>query len=181
MDKQYLTANDYLTDTWRLADQIRRAPWQPTFILALWRGGAPVGVAVHEFLKVTGWSCRHLAIKCSSYTGIGTSDTKVTFDCAEEAIAAIHKGERVLVVDDVFDTGRTSAAVRERLLQLGAEPRIACVYWKPQANCTQQQPDYFVRQVDSWLVFPHELEGLTPTELRTKNPQLANLLTPWLT
>ena len=55
--------------------------------------------------------------------------------------------------------------------------RMACVYWKPQKNITTLKPDYFVRDVGlDWIVFPHEIEGLTKEEIRTKDPLLADLL-----
>ncbi|MBQ4417236.1 MAG: alcohol dehydrogenase catalytic domain-containing protein, partial [Butyrivibrio sp.] len=41
-------------------------------------------------------------------------------------------GDKVLVVDDVFDTGKTAAAVKQRIESTGAEMRMACVYWKPE-------------------------------------------------
>ena len=54
---------------------------------------------------------------------------------------------------------------------------MACVYWKPEKNVTSLQPDYFTRDVGrEWIVFPHEIEGLTPDEIRTKDPLLAELL-----
>jgi hypothetical protein len=58
-----------------------------------------------------------------------------------------------------------------------AEHRFACVYWKPAKNRTSLKPDYFVRDVGGdWLVFPHEMEGLSPDELGEKDPVLAELV-----
>lgn len=176
MNKKYISANEYLRDVWQLAALIRRSNWRPDLILALWRGGAPVGVAVHEFLKSTGWPCRHLCIKCFSYTGIGTSNDEVKFECANEVLATIKPDEKVLVIDDVFDSGRTAAACLQRLTALNAKARTACVYWKPNKNTTTIKPDFYVAQVDDWLVFPHELDGLTDEELNQKDPELAKLV-----
>ena len=86
-------------------------------------------------------------------------------------------GTKVLVVDDVFDTGRTAAAVHERLAALGCDMRMACVYWKPEKNKTNLKPDYYVKNVgNDWIVFPHEIEGLTPAEREEKDPVLAALM-----
>ena len=176
-DRHYLSADDYLRDVWRLAAAVRKSGWRPDVLVALWRGGAPVGVAVHEFLKVAGWNVRHVPVKCASYTGIGENAGAVSFTCAESVFDALRPGEKVLVVDDVFDTGKTAAAVRKRLDAVGVEMRMACVYWKPQKNQTALTPDYFVRDVGlDWLVFPHEIEGLSPDEIRAKDPLLAELL-----
>ena len=83
----------------------------------------------------------------------------------------------MLVIDDVFDTGKTAAAVRRKMEAIGVEMRLACVYWKPQKNTTNLKPDYFVKDVGSeWIVFPHEIDGLTPAEIAEKDPALASLL-----
>ena len=176
-DKRYLSANEYLADVWRLAASVRGSGWRPDILIALWRGGAPVGVAVHEFLRVSGWPVRHLPLKCASYAGIGESTGEVSFTCGEVVFGMLRAGDRVLVVDDVFDTGRTAAAVKARVEATGAEMRMACVYWKPEKNVTALRPDYFVCDVGlDWLVFPHEIEGLSPAELEAKDPALARLL-----
>ena len=176
-EKHYLSANDYLEDVWRMAAAIRKSGWKPDFIVGLWRGGAPVAVAVHEFLKVTGWSVQHVPLKCASYTGIGENAGEVVFTHGDLVFGMFRRGDRVLVIDDVFDTGKTAAAVRAKMDAVGAEMRLGCVYWKPGKNRTDLRPDYFVRDVGlDWLVFPHEIEGLSPDELEKKDPRLAALI-----
>ena len=176
-DKRYLSADDYLRDQWRLAALVRRGGWRPDWIVGLWRGGAPAAIAVHEFLKATGWDVRHVPLKCASYDGMGRNDGEVAFTLGDEVFGMFRPGERVLVVDDVFDTGKTAAAVAGRLAGAGAEMRLACVYFKPAANLTAMRPDYFAREAgDGWLVFPHEIEGLAAGEVREKSAFLAGLL-----
>ena len=176
-DKHYLSADEYLRDTWRLAAAVRKSGWKPDILIALWRGGAPVGVALHEFFKVSGWSVQHIPLKCASYTGIGANPGGVAFTHGEIVFGMLRKGDKVLVVDDVFDTGKTAAAVREKLDAVGAEMRMACVYWKPEKNVTTLKPDYFVKDVGlDWLVFPHEIEGLSRDEIMRKDPLLPTLL-----
>lgn len=174
--KYYLDARDYLRDMWRLARKVRDSGWRPDVLLALWRGGAEVGVAVHEYLKAQGISVRHMPIKCSSYTGIGESSTEVKFEHADSVLEHLTPGTKVLVVDDVFDTGRTAAAVHARLAGRGCDMRMACVYWKPEKNLTEYKPDFYVRSLDSWIVFPHEIEGLTPDEIYEKDETLYGLM-----
>lgn len=175
--KSYLSANEFLSDVWRLAAGIVGSGWRPDLLVALWRGGAPVGVGVHEFMKSVGWDVRHIAVKCSSYSGIGENCGDVSFECCEEVLGSIREGERVLVVDDVFDTGKTAAAVKRRLEAAGAQMRIATVYWKPGNNVTDLKPDYFVKSCsDGWIVFPHEIEGLSEEEIARKDPELAALI-----
>jgi hypothetical protein len=48
--------------------------------------------------------------------------------------------------------------------------RIATVYYKPARNRTALTPDYFVRSTDTWLVFPHEIQGLSREEILANKP-----------
>ena len=176
-DKHYLSADEYLRDTWRLAAEVRRSGWKPDILIALWRGGAPVGVAMHEYFKVAGWQLQHIPLKCASYTGIGENAGSVVFTHGDIIFGMLRKGDKVLVVDDVFDTGKTAAAVKAKMDEIGAEMKMACVYWKPQKNVTTMKPDFFVKDVGlDWIVFPHEIEGLTKEEIAVKDPVLAGLI-----
>jgi len=176
-DKHYLSADEYLRDSWRLAAAVRVSGWRPDILIALWRGGAAVGVSLHEYFKASGWNVQHIPLKCASYTAIGANAGEVVFTLGEEIFGMLRPGDRVLVVDDVFDTGKTARAVHERVAATGAEMRLACVYWKPGKNTTDMKPDYFVKDVgDDWIVFPHEIEGLTKEEIAAKDPLLASLL-----
>lgn len=174
--KIFVTANDYLRDSFRLARTILDSGWEPEDLIALWRGGAPVGVSVHEFLHYHGMRPRHRVLKCQSYTGIRTRSRDVHFENADEIFRSVVRGSRVLIIDDVLDTGNTARAVFERLAPCGAEVRLATVYWKPSQNQTAIKPDYYVRETDEWIVFPHELDGLTPDEVKSKDPALFDLL-----
>ncbi len=174
--KTYLSADELLRDSWRLAALVRESGWRPDCVVALWRGGSAPGVAVHEFLKATGWNVRHMPLKCGSYVAIGESSGVVGFSLLDETLATFRPGERALVVDDVFDSGRTIEAVAARMAAAGVEMRSACVYWKPSRNVTRMRPDYWAKELgDGWIVFPHEMEGLAPDELREKDPLLAEL------
>ena len=174
-EKYYLDAREYLRDMWRLGRMILDSDWRPDVLLALWRGGAEVGVAVHEFFKAHGLSPRHMPVKCFSYTGIGTSDDTVKFEYAQQVFDDIPRGSNVLVLDDVFDSGRTAAAMHGEADRRGWEMKVACVYWKPAKNITRFQPDFHVREIDGWIVFPHEMEGLTREEIAVKDSVLAEV------
>lgn len=180
--KLYLSADGYLLDAFRLARRILDSGWLPEALVALWRGGAPVGVAVHEFLLYHGVRARHHVLKCGSYTGIGSQAAEVAFENAEALFAAVRPGRRLLVVDDIFDSGLTMRTVRARLAAAGADVKTATVYWKtaagPAAGPAAGGPDFFVRRTDRWVVFPHEMEGLTPEEISLKDPALRALLKP---
>lgn len=177
IEKKYLSANSYLHDIWRLAAKVRSGGFRPDVLIALWRGGAPVGVAVHEFLKASGWDVRHAVIKCASYTGINENDSDVVFEYSQELLSSIKADEKVLVVDDVFDTGKTALAIKSLLESRSLEMRIASVYYKPLKNKTDISPDYFAREFsDEWIVFPHEICELSSEEIAIKDPVLFELL-----
>ena len=176
MNKIYLSADEYLRDTFRLARQVMDSGWTPDELIALWRGGAPVGVGIHEFLSYHGIRVGHHVLKCKSYTGIRVHSQEVVFESEEGVLSLLKPGERVLVVDDVFDSGNTMRAMLAKLAGRGLDVKLATVYWKPNANQTTLKPDYYVNLTDEWLVFPHEMEGLTPEEIRIKDPVLYGLL-----
>ena len=178
MNIEYIDPTVYLHDIWRLAAKVRQSGWKPDWLIGLWRGGAPVAVAMHEFFTVSGWrGLKHNSVKCFSYTGIGESESEVRFECADEVLFSIRPGEKVLVADDVFDTGRSAAAAKKKISALGAEVRIASVYLKAGQNLTDIEPDYYAAEKSGdWLCFPHETDGLSPEQIAAKDPFLAELL-----
>jgi len=81
----------------------------------------------------------------------------------------------------VFDSGRSIEATLRELTarcrhNTPREIRIATVYWKPRRNQTTMRPDYYVHETDEWLVFPHEICGLTEDEIRAHKPQASLIL-----
>jgi hypothetical protein len=75
----------------------------------------------------------------------------------------------------VFDTGRSiEAFLRELKARCRHNTpdtiRIATAYYKPSRNQTALKPDYFVHQTEEWLVFPHEICGLSEEEIRAQKP-----------
>jgi hypoxanthine phosphoribosyltransferase len=84
--------------------------------------------------------------------------------------------KRVLVVDDIFDSGDTVAAVKDAFSPFVSDLKFATLYYKPLRNKWPFGPDWWLRETDAWLVFPHELMGLTPEEVRRKDPEIYRTL-----
>jgi uncharacterized protein len=63
-------------------------------------------------------------------------------------------GKRVLVVDEVWDTGTTIAAVVERVELAGGRPTTAVLHYKPARSKVALVPDHFVVATDDWVVYP---------------------------
>ena len=168
----YLSADDLLADSFRLARLVFESGFKPTHIVGVWRGGAPIGIAVQEYLEYRGLDTDHIAIRTASYTGIGQqSEVKVFGE--GYLVDTLNAADRLLIVDDVFDSGRSIEALLKVLhtkcrRNFPAEAKIATVYFKPVRNRTGLKPDYFLHETDDWLVFPHELCGLTPEEIAAK-------------
>ena len=180
MDKTVLSAQDLLEDSIELGIKVLDSGFRPTMIIAIWRGGTPVGMALQEVLSYCGVESDHIAIRTSSYVGVDERGA-VAVHSLNYIIKKICHDDRVLIVDDVFDTGNTIAAVVEELTARarGNTPkdiRIAVPWFKPSRNETDLVPDYFLRETAEWLVFPHELDALTPDELREARPEIARIV-----
>jgi uncharacterized protein len=180
MDKTVLSAQELLEDSFRLGLRILESGFRPTMIIAIWRGGTPVGIAVQEILSYAGLEADHIAIRTSSYVGVDERGS-VAVHGLNYIIKKICYDDRVLIVDDVFDTGNTIKAVVEELSHRARDNtpediRIAVPWYKPSRNETDLVPDYYIRETAEWLVFPHELDALTPEELRQVRPEIAAII-----
>lgn len=170
IEKTFISATDLLADSFRLGEKVRADGFEPTHIVGVWRGGAPIGIAVQEYLEFKGHKADHIAIRTSSYTGIDEQSREVRVYGEGYLVDTLNADDRVLIVDDVFDSGRSIEALLQVLdrkcrRNLPADIRIATVYFKPTRNQTDLLPDYFIHECDEWLVFPHELCGLSEEDL----------------
>ncbi len=181
MDKIYISAQRLLEESFLLGARILESGFRPTMIMAIWRGGTPVGMAVQELLYYFGVDSDHIAIRTSSYRGIDQQDAVVKVLGLDYIVDKICHDDRLLIVDDVFDSGKSIAAVMEELKRktranMPEDVRIAVPWFKPARNRTNMTPDYWNHETDEWLVFPHEVLGLDADELQAKNPALRDLL-----
>ena len=180
MDKTVLSAQDLLEDSFRLGLDILESGFRPTMIIAIWRGGTPVGMAVQEILSYCGVESDHIAIRTSSYVGVDERGS-VAVHGLNYIVKKICHDDRLLIVDDVFDTGNTIVAVIEELKRRARDNtpediRVAVPWYKPTRNETDLEPDYFIRETAEWLVFPHELDALSAEELRATRPEIASIV-----
>lgn len=179
MNKEYLGAAEMLRDAFHLAARIHASGFEPDVLLVIWRGGTPIGIAIHEFLQYKGIRPYHAALKSESYTGIGESG-EPRIEHLDSVMRFIAPDSRVLLIDDIFDTGRTIAAVCAELRTRTPHVKVATLFYKESKNKTNMVPDYYLHKTDNWIVFPHELMDLTLEEVRTKDPYLHRLLTETL-
>jgi hypoxanthine phosphoribosyltransferase len=175
VEKLFISADSLLRDSMALALDIVRSGFRPSYLVGIWRGGAPIGIAVQEVLEYNGIECNHISIRTSSYTGIDQQARTVRVHAVDYLVSQLTYEDRLLLIDDVFDSGRSLEAVIDELTRrckrnLPDQIRIATVYYKPTRNRSRLKPDYFVRATDQWLVFPHELRGLTREEILAHKP-----------
>lgn len=180
-NKRYIDAQELLEDSWRLGAMVADSGFRPTFIVAIWRGGAPIGVAVQEMLKARGIQADHIAIRTASYQGIDGREDVVQVYSMNYLIKNVCSDDSLLIVDDVFDTGRSIEAVIDHLrkkarLNTPQDIRIAVPYFKPLRNLSGRIPDYFLHETELWLKFPHSLEGLSEEEIQKHRPGLSRIL-----
>ena len=105
MKKVYISAQQLLEDSFDLALKIYESGFRPDYIVGVWRGGAPVGIAVQELLHVLGVESDHIAIRTSSYSGIGERRKNVKVHGLTYLIKRLESEDSLLIVDDVHDTG----------------------------------------------------------------------------
>lgn len=179
VEKVFVSAEELLRDSFELALRIHESDFHPSFILGVWRGGTPVGIAVQEVLETLDCPTNHFAIRTASYGARTTS-----FDGKEElpqvkvyglqhVVDVIESDDSLLIIDDIFDSGRSvDAIIREVKSRCRkntpTEIKVATIYYKPKRNLTERTPDFYVHETDEWTVFPHELRGCTEEELRKR-------------
>ena len=179
MDKLFIQSEELLKDSFNLAWQVYESGYRPNYIIGVWRGGAPIGIAVQEFLDVLGLPSDHIAIRTSHYKGIDERDSQVQVYGLNYIIKQVESEDSLLIVDDVHDTG---ISIQKIILDLQnackkntPEIKVATPYFKPKKNKTDRKPDFYIHETEKWLVFPHELEGLSMDEIIEFKPELSDL------
>lgn len=151
IEREVLTWDGFGDATRELARKIVSDGFAPEIVVAIARGGLLPGGAIAYGLGVK--SCG--ALNVEFYTGIGTVlDTPVLLspDLDLPSLA----GRRVLLVDDVADSGRTLALAVDLLAAHAADVRSVCLYTKPGSIA---RPDYVWSETDRWIDFPWSARG----------------------
>ncbi|GLR70176.1 phosphoribosyltransferase [Agaribacter marinus] len=181
MNKHFIDSAALLRDSFLVADKAYKDGFRPDFIVGIWRGGAPIGIAVQEYFEYRNAPTDHIAVRTSSYYGINQQSKEIRVHGLHYLVENANAEDKLLIVDDVFDSGRSIQALVSQinvLMRLNApkEIRVATPWYKPQNNKTDITPDYYVHESSEWLVFPHELSGLTPEEIMNGKQELAPIL-----
>jgi hypoxanthine phosphoribosyltransferase len=129
------------------AEKIRRSGFKPDIIVGVTRGGWVPARVLSDLLEI------HVLVTVRVEFYLGVAET-LNEPVMTQGVSAVVAGKKVLVVDDVADTGKSLRLVREHIRQQGAaELRIATVYRKPFSIIA---PDYYEKETRRWVVFPWE-------------------------
>jgi len=186
MEKQYIEEEALLADSYRLAIQVYESGFRPQFIVGVWRGGSTVGIYVQECLQYLGVETDHIAIR-TSYRGMDEymqhleDDADIRVHGLQYIFETVNRDDSLLIVDDVFSTGRNIDAVIRRLQvkmkrNMPHDVRIATPFYRSTQNKTSREPDFFLHDTDKWLVFPYELTGLSDQEIRQNKAWILPIL-----
>lgn len=165
-NEQSAVAPERETLTWDLFGEASRdiardviaADFVPEVVVAIARGGLLPAGAIAYGLGVK--NCG--AINVEFYTGIGTVRDAPELLPPELDMTYLN-GRRVLLVDDVADSGRTLDLAVRLLVERGADVRSAVIYTKP---TTIIQPDFSWKDTDLWIDFPWSWQGSVVEEDR---------------
>ena len=180
MDKLFIQPAKLLEDSFKLAWQVYESGYRPNYIIGVWRGGAPIGIAVQEFLDILKVPSDHIAIRTSHYKGIGQTHDSIQVFGLNYIIKKVEAEDSVLIVDDVHDTGLSIQQIISDLKTAckrnTPEIKVATTFFKPSNNKTDSKPDFYINETDKWLIFPHKLEGLSFDEVSLNKPELGVLI-----
>ena len=125
--------------------KINKAHFNPDIIVAVSRGGLVPARILSDLLEVQNLA----SIRVEFYVGINKTREQPIIT---QSLSASVTAKKVLIVDDISDTGKSLKLVTEQILTQGAkEAQTATIYAKPASTFT---PDYFEKQTCSWVIFP---------------------------
>ncbi len=196
MRKDFLPYDQVRNNSLKLAYRIHNEGFVPDVIYVLLRGGAYVGNVLSEYFKTVRTTSRpvfYAAVVARSYTDIRKRE-RVMVDGWTYNPAHLRTGDKVLLVDDIFDSGRTINHLAEIIIDKGIpreDLKIAVHDYKVIAYQQEQlpiHPDYYCRKHvvespddDIWIHYmSHELVGLTNEEKEkyyySSDPELRKVL-----
>ena len=182
-----MTKPQYEVPTWNQvyrmllnqAEKICNGSFKPDVIVGVARGGLVPARILSDLLENSNLATVRVE---SSQTDRDERTKPVLIQALSVSVA----GKKVLVVDDVADTGRSLGMVQEHVLQHEAEKtRVVTLYYKPWSTV---KPYYYEKETERWIIFPWDVkenlrrivekhgEELTKKELAGLPKQLTNRL-----
>lgn len=130
-----------------LADKIRKNEFKPDIIVGVSRGGWPPARVLSDLLS----NPNVANVRAEFYVGVAQTRCEPALT---QPVSVPVEGKKILVVDEVADTGKSLKLVKDHIVEQGAsEVKIATVYYKP---WSVMKPDYYEKETRRWIVFPWE-------------------------
>jgi hypoxanthine phosphoribosyltransferase len=150
-EREVLTYEQFGTAVRELGQTIADDGYAPDAVLAVARGGLGLAMGLAYALDV-----KDLAmVNVELYTGVGTRLEEPVFLSPSSAVDSV-RGKRVLVVDDVSDSGLTLRGVLAWCADHVEEARSVVLFRKPPSVV---DPDYVWRPTELWIDFPWSWQG----------------------
>lgn len=120
-------------------------------VLAITRGGlVPAGMLAYRL------DLREILVAgVEFYTTGGATHEAPIFGHFPDA--ALLRGQRILIVDEVWETGETMAAVVERVHAAGGVPKTAVIHYKPGRSRVSLEPDFHAALAHGWVTYPYKV------------------------
>ncbi|MFF7360026.1 phosphoribosyltransferase family protein [Streptomyces sp. NPDC008125] len=149
-DRENLTYEGFGLAVRELSQAVADDGYEPDVVLSIARGGVFVAGGLAYALD-----CKNIhLVNVEFYTGVGTTlEMPVMLAPVPNVVDFTRK--KVLIADDVADTGKTLKLVRDFCLDHVAEVRSAVIYEKPQSLVTCE---YVWKRTDRWINFPWSVE-----------------------
>ena len=197
--KEFLPYDYVRNDAIKMAHRILEDGFVPDIIYTSLRGGAYMSNVISEYFKLTLKGRKpvlYAAVVARSYTDVHKSEA-IRIDGWTYSPDHLRAGDKILLVDDIYDTGRTLNYLVEVLLEKGVPREDIKVVVHDYKNFTYKEtlpikPDYWCRKFDitkpeedRWIHYmSHELVGLTREELEEnyfkQDPELRDAFKPIL-
>ena len=145
MPKIIYTWDDIDALTRQLAEQLRGQTIDA--VMAITRGGMIPGCLVSEMLDIR----NVMTAAVMFYTAVEKTMEEPRF--LQFPADPLLVGKRILIVDDVWDSGKTAMAVRHRVIEAGGLPIVAVIHYKPTASrYPNNRPDFYAFETDAWIM-----------------------------
>lgn len=164
------TWDEIYTKSIRLAGLIRKEATLPNCLIGVSRGGLVLARVLSDLLDIQ----RLYVIKCEYYSNMGETGRKPKIT---QKIQTSVVGKRVLIVDDVADSGKSLLEIKKYLQsKKPADLKLVTIYTKPWSKVL---PDYYISKTSAWIIFPWELhESIKLLSARNLNTGLASTHIP---
>ncbi len=150
---------DWSEVDWLVRSIVRRVPIEPyDVVLVITRGGMVPACLISERLHLR--NIMVAAVQFHTRDG-GSLDEPVFWQFPDDDLL---RDKSVVIVDDVWDSGRTAVAVRDRVRSIAAHADLVVLHYKPESSqFPEQRPDIYGELTRDWIIYPwDEVENSTP-------------------